>query len=1244
MREGLRVLSFTFVAVMAATTVHAARNDGKGETAVRLTLEVDWNVPSLPELPASSRTSPISPPPLDLEITQGRILEAMPWPRDVAGECESRPGGSVRLGTARTGRVRVRVEAPLSASLIVRTGGFSAPFSISALLEAPQRTAPPVEIGMTRLAWDPLEVRLEEGDGTIAPGGTIPLSVGFNVLTPDPCEVYLRCSAELRPIRGGEPVAQVVREQTVHTNVATAPVIVMKMQAPQAEGTYVLEVRSSWKAIAAREGSRIGRLIRRHRLPPPSGAVRRTTLVVLGTKPTAPPASKSADEPVDSFDLTRVRGNRPAASGRGSAPGVGQAAWKVPGDALIEAARRDFLRGLIGRNGNDLSHLGPADASGIPWSAIGLKVTHPGRPHRLTIRVIGGEPAGLGVALLVPEGNGNRPRILLDAAVTGARVAEGEAPSPFSWPVWPDAAEPILVVFNRGTTPVRLGTVELTELRSDAAPATLAETHAETPRFLGLHLTGPHALDRFGAAVEGAPDDTLALARNLTSYLTSCGASVAVLADDLADRTRRLSLDGQADEDSTGPDVLGLILRAFETKGLSALVELRPDAPLPGLPAPDSIAALQQGMVRVDGRGLADGSAYHLLHPDVRAAFKKRVAEAVALRKSRANLIGLLIRLGPGSTLLGSPDTGLDDVTYARFVAEALTPEAARNAPGLGSDQPNRFTARRQYLAGPGKMPWLSWRARMIGSLYAELAQTTHETAPGAILAVATPGPDEGPAGLEARQGDRAGLPPQQAWRAVGLDLENWPAPGPGGPVVLRGVGLSTDAIGHDLATHPELDALIVKRPERGLLLWDSVPEFDEDDLVLTSAPVAAGPAGDEPLGHALAVLDARWVLLAPSAVAGREERVARFARVFRALPANAQPPSARLESGVAVRTWPSGGKTYLGLANDTPYTIRLDALLLAPSAAAVDDLGRGLLLDPQPASGGKRLVIELDPFGVAAVRVGGRDVRVEKVVPYPLDDLKAEYQSISARLARLAQGGGNTGPPNPTFEAAASTRTPVAEIRTARAATLATGWSALGDKSNVVEIDSTRPHAGQGSLRLDAKALPAAVVSEPFPAPGGSSLTLRAWFRTDRPDAKVRVRLEGEAAGRPVVRQVDLTTKAEWTEREVRATDLPATGLDRVRLRFELLSPGHLWIDDVAVSGQGPSESELRAQRILVTAMQAYREGRYADFARLAGSRSARAIGEESAAPPSARIAADRPAPIRTGDASDLSPGRRLR
>ena len=420
---------------------------------------------------------------------------------------------------------------------------------------------------------------------------------------------------------------------------------------------------------------------------------------------------------------------------------------------------------------------------------------------------------------------------------------------------------------------------------------------------------------------------------------------------------------------------------------------------------------------------------------------------------------GLVIRLGPGPTLLGAPDTGVDDATFERFVRETFSQETVRKVPGLGTDDPERFAVRLHYLAGVGRMPWLTWRSRAMAALYAELSEAAQQAVPGAVLAVVTPGLDGGPAGIEARRVDLAGLAPSQAWRSVGLDLQAWPS-GPVAPSILRGVSLSTDALAHDLAISPDLDAIVAGRSRRGLLLTvdggtperrstDSSPQpgpdmagalkasttpergpaSSETTVWLSALPLGDGPAADEPLGHALAALDAQWVFLAAGAVAGHEERLRQFARVLRALPAwPASPPGpsidpASLPFGVAIRKNGDGTQTFLAMANDSPYPIRLACLLDAPATAAVDDLGRGLRLAPTPEAGGRNLVLDLLPFGVSAIRIGAPRVQIASVTPYPseavLTSIQTRSRELSAQLARLNRGlsGDAAEPPNPGFE-----------------------------------------------------------------------------------------------------------------------------------------------------------------------------------------------------------------------------------
>jgi hypothetical protein len=1270
-RNALRAAIGLLVVAAATAPGRAQARQATGPGSVRLTLEIEWTGPSLPGLPGGAQAQ--DAPSIDLEVPGGRALEAISWPPGRASEPERLGDGAYRLGAARAGRARVRVETQPGATIVVRTGRYATAFPVSGLIEAPQRSADgaPVAVSVRRLPWDMLEVHLDDGPdgrGTVAPGSSTPVKVGFNVLAAEPAEGVLRLVGRLVPADGGDPVWQCDQVQRVAANPPSGavPTVTLTVTASPREGPYTLELQAYWRANAAPEPSRLGRLIRRRRPAEPlmATATRRLGLTVVGPGAKPAPSSPGAapdtadgtatggtgtglGKVVDSIDLAeaRPRGTRLVASGRSAATGASHALWKVPDAALEPSALGERLWGLVGL-GPEVATLAPADdddADNLAWSALGLHAEHPDRPHRLTLTLRSGDPSALGVALVAAgsANEGRPPRLLLDTtgtddpgrSTTGGDKEGPDTPPALSWVVWPGTPDLVFVAIHRGppgTDAVQLGSIALEELARAPGPAIGPGTEAASGRVVGLVVGGASDLGRFGA-------DPMTQGRNLAAYLAHCGTGTVVLPSSLADHQARQALDGQADENAIGSDRLDLVLKALAAKDLDALLELPCDGPLPGLPDPSSDDARRRGLVRLDGNGRGDDASFNPLHDDVQAAWARQVERALAARARHPNLRGVLVRLGPGSTLAGTPDVGLDDDAYARFVTAMLDGEAARRVPGRDNADPSRFEARRAYVTGPGRVPWLTWRSRRIGAHYAALAAAADHAAPGSVLVVSTPTLNDGPAGRAARLADGAGESPRTAWQAVGLDLDQWPDPLPPNLVLLRGVGPGVEPLARDLATHPDLDAAVARKSPRGTLI--AAVKVPDPDLAGPTLASLRATDPDEALGHGLAALDAQWVLVNASAVAGREDRLGRFARVLRSLPAapGAEIAAAGPDSGVSVRTWKlDGNQSLLGLANDTPYTVRVE---LPGPAARVHDLGLGqdLAATPGTQPEGTR-VLDLPPFGVASLRVAATKPWPSAAprLLVPEDVVAAEYRELSAHLGRLGQEGG---PINPDFEAPpgpahaeapsgpalapAPSPEPPASVR---------GWSAT--TGGAVAIDPARPHDGRGCLRLDARSAPAAAVGEPFAPPGGTAIELRAWLRADRPGTAVRVWVEGEAAGQPIVRRAEVAVPNVWAEQRIRVSNLPGAGLERMSLRFELVEPGRLWVDDLTVSGQRPSEPTLRAQRTLVAALQKFRERRYADFARLASSYWSRAGAD---GPPE-------PDTLRTGAATDLPPSRRLR
>ena len=157
----------------------------------------------------------------------------------------------------------------------------------------------------------------------------------------------------------------------------------------------------------------------------------------------------------------------------------------------------------------------------------------------------------------------------------------------------------------------------------------------------------------------------------------------------------------------------------------------------------------------------------------------------------------------------------------------------------------------------------------------------------------------------------------------------------------------------------------------------------------------------------------------------------------------------------------------------------------------------------------------------------------------------------------------------------------------------------------------------------------------------------IQAFFRASA-DSRVCIWIEGEAGGQPYLRRSELAVGAAWEARAVRASDLPAGGLDSARLRFEMLTPGTVWIDDLRVLGEPtPKAVRLNAQRTLLAALQAYRAQHYAEFARLSSSHWARhpsVLAATRQAHPTQLSETASPSTAGPAAASALSPDRRLR
>ena len=250
------------------------------------------------------------------------------------------------------------------------------------------------------------------------------------------------CTAKLRPIRQDRTLWQDERHKLAPPDHAVLLVAGLEMPAPTVEGTYVLEVETAWEPVPGPESTRLRTLGSEKRRKPSAAAslVRRLTLAVLGPEPAT--------------TGTWRRGRSTRRSRRSTWRGCGAIGrWPAGGHRCCRrgvppglSPRRPWSRrpprpvaGLDRAVGDRGGEPRPGDAAGLAWSALGLKVAQPGRPHRLTVTVGGGYPAVLGVALIDSpgQGGGDGPGSCSMCARAGRRSSRGGPAASFAWMVWP---------------------------------------------------------------------------------------------------------------------------------------------------------------------------------------------------------------------------------------------------------------------------------------------------------------------------------------------------------------------------------------------------------------------------------------------------------------------------------------------------------------------------------------------------------------------------------------------------------------------------------------------------------------------------------------------------------------------------------------------------------------------------------------------------------------------------------------
>ncbi|MFM9059659.1 MAG: hypothetical protein ACKOSQ_11140 [Planctomycetaceae bacterium] len=836
--------------------------------------------------------------------------------------------------------------------------------------------------------------------------------------------------------------------------------------------------------------------------------------------------------------------------------------------------------------------LPPAEGDDAPaWEGIVIAGAQPGVPHVVEIEYPRDQDAVVGATVLELDPSGSR----VEARHSGGfevRRADGadlDQPGMHRFVFWPATRHPVVLLSNRS----RAASALLGHVRILAGPARLSPAAVATGRQVHAFLTDPTFGDFGGPGDHATRVAAVARSAEALAAQGAAGAMIVVHAEGAALWPSRCTREAPrwsgADDGPVVPDLLAAACRIYEREGLRLVPAFAFDAPLAALEtqlARDGGAAAGITCVGRDGRTRRIGplavTHYNVLDPRVQRAVEDVVRELAGRLRGQAAVAGLALVL-PHDGWLHLPGVawGLDDATFARFRAAAGVEEASG-----GGD---RFAARAALVEGPLRDRWLEWRAAEVARFHARLADVIAEHDDNWSLYV-TPTTlcAEGPLADRLRPTLLPVPAADAVLREAGLDPVRSAAHRRVvfvAPHVHGGGGLAADA------TRAAGNAVVARAAtgaaRRGVLVLEAPLPLDVRSMVphgpFGSAQAAGpcrvvAPATGVAAGRALAeaftaadaeaVFDARLALAVP--VARPVDRAA-----LEALPATALAPLAGLPAPLVVRATRGDDVTWLHVVNGAGTPVRA-VLVLAGGPADVMDVASGAGLDARSGT----VAVDLDAWGMRALRVA---------TPVTVTAARLEYDpqvaaDVAARVSRLTRRRDTLEQPapldvldSPGFELGGA----AADGRSAGAAL--TGWEVVEPRRGTVTLVAGNGGTGRAAAFSSSNGL-STLRSNPFPPPASGRASVAAWLRVrdGDPQPPLRVALEGVrddreyyrfaavgglTGGRPLTR--------DWQQFVLQVDDLPESGLESLRVRFDLLGPGAVEIDDVRVFDLAFAEAE---------------------------------------------------------------------
>ncbi len=673
-----------------------------------------------------------------------------------------------------------------------------------------------------------------------------------------------------------------------------------------------------------------------------------------------------------------------------------------------------------------------------------------------------------------------------------------------------------------------------------------------------------------------------------------------------------------SDGQPTSKDVLELLARLFDREHLTLVPTIDFNAPIPVLEqmiGQNPHLAAEISMVGPHGVPLmsfprtpqANGPYYNILHPLVQEAMLAAVKDLTGRYARHPSFGGVSILLtAEGFAQLTDLYWGIDDATIARFQRETntLLPDEATAL--TANPNPNRFQARIQCFqtTPPIMESWIHWRARKIHEFYGRVAEAITESRPDATLYLAGGTMLDGASIQQYCQPSlqqRATL--TQILRLVGFDAPLFATT----PSItfLKPHRISVQESEKGTVYH-ELDAAEVDSGIRANNQFVSGTLFYHHSK-------QSGFAGPGPMivpaaqqnrrrfikelaqGDALAFVDGGGLL-----PLGEEESLLELNAAYRQLPKTPfntfsskgfgpeKPEHPNLETEkslqpLSVRFLSTATETFVYLVNDAPFGVEGKLTFHTKPEATLIDVGG---LRPVEATfisrNGQQMswTISLKPYDFVAVRIDDPAASVQNVDVYrpkelcgPNGILKRKVDELGSRIHMARNGVPWNSLINPGFEPQPNGST---ELH---------GWTQTGNALLKAKLDTNVKLTGNASLKLESTIVSptdsGVVWSSPLTGPRTGRLFTAAFVGIPNGSTSLPLHcvLNAKHQGQPLYRSfrlepmvLPLLTKTppingvRWQKVVVPFDRLPQEHLDELRIGFEMVGPGTVWIDDVGL------------------------------------------------------------------------------